>query len=81
MNRDQTFCTGRDCKLRQSCARYAGHYRPSYPVYIMNPTDDMKRDCKLYKEIQHSNDRLGEDAPINRPIKAGGGKDKTSPHS
>ena len=52
MNRDQTFCTGRDCKLRQSCARYTGHYRPSYPVYIMNTTDEMKRDCKLYKEIQ-----------------------------
>ena len=52
MNRDQSFCTGRDCKQRQSCARYAGHYRPSYPVYVMNPTDDMKRDCKLYKEIR-----------------------------
>lgn len=50
MHRDQTFCTGRDCKLRQSCARYTGNYRPSYPVYVMNPTDDMKRDCKLYKK-------------------------------
>ena len=52
MLRDQTFCTGKGCTRCQSCVRYTGHYRPSFPVYVMNPTDEMKRDCKLYKEIQ-----------------------------